>query len=86
MCKRLVILVCFVLVLELAGGALGADPNLMGLWQCDEGAGTVAADASGHGNDGLFNGNPEWVAGYFGGRSEIVRSAQMRLSTHPASG
>ncbi len=71
MCKNLPSLVCCVLILGLAGGALGADPNLMGLWRCDEGTGTTAADSSGHGNDGTFNGNPQWVVGNFGGALEF---------------
>src|SRR5262249_53284037 len=34
-------------------------------WKLDEGAGTVAADASGYGNGGTLVNSPVWVAGRF---------------------
>jgi len=43
------------------------DPNLIGWWKFDEGSGTTASDFSGHGNDGTFGGNPQWVEGIMGG-------------------
>jgi hypothetical protein len=43
------------------------DPNLIGLWTFDEGAGAVAVDWSGHDNHGKLEGNPQWVDGYDGG-------------------
>jgi len=43
------------------------DPNLIGLWKLDEISGTVAADSSGHGNDGTVVGGAQWVAGYIDG-------------------
>ncbi len=36
-------------------------------WKFDDGAGTVAADSSGNGNDGTLVGDPQWVAGILGG-------------------
>ncbi len=51
-------------ILLLAGGwsnALGADdPNLVGWWQLDEGAGLAAADSSGRSVDGDLFGEPIW--------------------------
>jgi len=44
---------------------------LVGHWKFDEGAGTVVTDSSGYGNDGTFEGNPQWVAGYYGGALEF---------------
>jgi len=41
-----------------------SDPNLVGWWTFDEGAGSTALDWSGHGNHGAIQGNPVWVAGY----------------------
>jgi len=41
-------------------------PPLAGFWNLDEGSGTVAADSSGNGNDGVFVGEPVWVAGQVG--------------------
>lgn len=42
------------------------DPNLVGWWKFDEGAGTNALDWSGQGNHGTLVGGPEWIAGYDG--------------------
>ncbi len=66
MCKKLILLVSFVLVLGLAASMAKADitTDLAGYWPFEEGSGTTAADATGNGNDGTFNGDVEWVAGY----------------------
>jgi len=40
-------------------------------WTFDEGAGTVALDSSGNGNDGIFVGDPQWVDGVIGGALEF---------------
>jgi len=43
------------------------DPgDIMGLWLFDEGEGNVAGDSSGNGNDGKFEGSPEWSDGKHG--------------------
>jgi hypothetical protein len=42
------------------------DPNLMGWWKFDEGAGEKALDWSGHGNHATLVGGPTWIAGYDG--------------------
>ncbi len=47
------------------------DPDLMGWWKLDEGYGTTALDWSGHGNDGVLQGDPQWTAGYDGGGLEL---------------
>ncbi|UCD49514.1 MAG: hypothetical protein JSW27_18525 [Phycisphaerales bacterium] len=45
-----------------------ADPSLVGWWKLDDGAGTVAADASGRSVDGELFGDPVWdTEGIFGG-------------------
>ena len=68
MSRRLICFVSYVLVLGfvLADKANAADPSLVGWWKFDEGSGIIAADSSGNGNDGAFNGNPTWVDGKFG--------------------
>jgi len=43
------------------------DPNLVGWWTLDEGAGSTAVDWSGYANHGTLAGSPEWVDGFFGG-------------------
>ncbi len=47
------------------------DLSLIGLWNFDDGYGTVALDNSGYGNHGTFVGDPQWVAGYNGDALEF---------------
>jgi hypothetical protein len=47
------------------------DPNLMGWWKFDEGAGNTALDWSGHGNHATLMGGPKWIAGYDGGALKL---------------
>jgi len=60
--KRLTILFVTGLVLGTCGvcPANSADPNLVGWWKLDDGAGTVAVDSSGKCVDGELFGNPVW--------------------------
>ena len=70
MCRRLIYLISFVLLLSVAlTGTTKAE--LVGWWRFDEGSGTVANDSSGNGNDGTFNGDPQWAAGMLGGALEF---------------
>jgi hypothetical protein len=64
MCKKLICVVAFVVVLSVAGRA---SAELVGYWKFDEGAGTKAYDSSPQGNDGTLNGPPEWTEGQVGG-------------------
>jgi len=60
MCKKIYYSVSFIFVLSLvlANGAKAADPNLVGHWPLDDGAGDVVIDMSGNGNDGtIYNPN-----------------------------
>ena len=41
-----------------------SDPNLLGWWTFDAGAGDTAVDWSGQGNHGQIRGGAEWVEGY----------------------
>ncbi len=65
MCKKLIYLVSFILVLSVALTS-PAKAELIGWWRFDEGAGTTAVDLSGYGNDGTLQGDPQWVNGKFG--------------------
>jgi len=40
-------------------------------WALDDGAGAIAADSSGNGNDGVITGEPLWVTGIVGGALEL---------------
>jgi hypothetical protein len=50
---------------------LGVPSSLVAHWTFDDGAGTVALDSSGNGNDGILVGDPQWVAGKIGGALEF---------------
>ncbi len=65
MCKKLIYLVSFVLVLSVALTST-AIAELVGWWRLDEGSGTTALDLSEYGNDGTLQGDPQWVNGKFG--------------------
>jgi hypothetical protein len=64
-----------------------ADARLVGWWTLDDGAGAIAADASGNGHNGIVEGNPQWVTGIFGGALQMdgdaddVRIPPMNLDT-----
>ena len=48
-----------------------AEDGLVAYWSFDEGAGKKAADVTGNGHDGEFEGAPKWVAGKFGSALEF---------------
>ncbi len=70
MCRKMIYLVSFVLVLGLVLTST-AKADLAGWWKLDEGSGTMASDASGNGNNGTLSGDPQWVAGKLGGALEF---------------
>ncbi|MHC4206063.1 MAG: LamG domain-containing protein [Planctomycetota bacterium] len=70
MCRKLIYLISFVLLLGLALTST-ARADLVGLWRFDEGAGTIAYDSSGNGNDGNLEGGVTWATGRFGGGIEL---------------
>jgi hypothetical protein len=65
---RLSIVFCMVLlVLGLSLTSMAKDiPNAVGVWTFDDVSGEKVKDSSGKGNDGIFVGKPEFVAGKFG--------------------
>ena len=65
MCNRLAKLLGVFMMLCLLAGHATAD--LVGNWTFDDGAGSIAADKSGNGNDGALIGGPTWIAGTLGG-------------------
>ncbi|MHC4175426.1 MAG: LamG-like jellyroll fold domain-containing protein, partial [Planctomycetota bacterium] len=75
MCKKLIYLSCFVLVVGLVMSSIAsaALPGLIGWWKLDEGQGTIAFDSSGLDNHGTLGpeGDPKWVIGHFGGALEL---------------
>jgi len=69
MCRKLIYLVSFVLVLglTLTSTANAADLGLVGYWTFDEGSGTTAFDYSGNKYNGTILSGSEWVTGQLGG-------------------
>jgi hypothetical protein len=68
MCKKLAYWICIVLVLGVAGNV---SAQLLVHYRLDETSGTIALDSSGKGNDGVIDGDPNWVAGSIGGALEF---------------
>jgi len=68
MCKKLICLVSFILVLSVAG-SIHAD--LVGHWTLDDGSGTTVTDSTANGNDGTIVGDPTWITGIRGGALEF---------------
>ena len=63
MCKNMLFLISFVLVLGLVSNV---SAGLVAHWAFDDGAGITAVDSSGNGHDGTLQGDPQWVAGMIG--------------------
>ena len=80
MYKKLIRLVCFVLVLGMVitSGANAADPDLVGWWKLDEGSGDTAIDSSGNGFDIPLQ-NHTWGNGVFGGAVHFPGEGQGQL-------
>ena len=86
MCRKMIYLVSFVLVLGLVltSAAEGADPDLAAYWKFDEGSGTTAYDSSGNGNNGSFVGDPKWVPGKLGGALEFNGDDYLNCGNGPS--
>ena len=63
MCKTLIYLSCFVLVLSLASNA---SAELVARWKLDEGSGTITEDSKGD-YDGTLYGDTSWADGILNG-------------------
>jgi len=73
MSKKLVCLVSLVVALSMAGSV---SAELILHWSFDEGSGNTANDRSGNGHDGVFEGNPTWVAGKVGGALDFAGAGE----------
>jgi len=62
--KSTTFLTVLVLLSSLTASVSG---GLVGHWALDEGSGSIAADSSGHGNQGTLQGDPQWIDGFIGG-------------------
>ncbi len=70
MFQKLIYPASFIFVLSLALTST-AKADLVGWWRFDEGSGTTAFDSSGNGNDGVIEGDAQWVEGQLGGALEF---------------
>ncbi len=59
-------LIFAIMVLSLQVYAKIDTKSIVGAWLFDEGAGDIARDSSGKGNDGAIKNNPGWITGKFG--------------------
>ena len=86
MCRKLMYLFLFMLALclFLTSAANAVDPSLAAYWKFDDGSGTTAFDSSGNGNDGVFVGDPKWVAGKFGGALEFNGDDYLNCGNGPS--
>ncbi len=85
MCKKLVLLICLVLILSLAGNA---SAQLLAYYKLDEASGAVATDTSGKGNDGTIEGTPIWIDGalqFDGSLSVTLPASTMGLRSDTGS-
>ena len=83
MCKKLILLASFLLVLGTASVSLA---DLVAYWPLDEGTGGITPDKSGNGLDGTLVGGPTFVAGMFGQAIQFDGSNSMYVDcgTDPA--
>ncbi len=70
MCRKLMYLVSFVVVVGLALTST-ANADNVGWWKFDDGTGTIAVDSSENANDGTLEGDPQWIDGQLGGALEF---------------
>ncbi len=67
----LVALASFLSSPALAVMPVNSDPSLISWYKLDETSGSIAADSSRGGHDGVLNGGAEWVAGQLGGALQL---------------
>ncbi|MHC4595057.1 MAG: LamG-like jellyroll fold domain-containing protein [Planctomycetota bacterium] len=73
MCRKLIYVTSFVLVLGLVlpSASQAGDPNLMGWWKLDDEGTRTVSDYSGNERHGLLQGDPKFVAGVFNEAVEL---------------
>jgi hypothetical protein len=75
--------------LKLYGSQI-SETGLVGYWNFDEGAGTIAHDSSGNNNDGMLMNGPTWVDGkigkalYFDGTDDYIRIEDSATISSPS--
>ena len=59
--------IAILMALYISGIQAAMDENTIALWLFNEGRGDTVTDSSGHGHNGVFDGNPEWAEARYGG-------------------
>ena len=72
MCRKLICLISFVLLLSVSVDITNADikSDLISYWKLDDGSGTTARDSAGS-NDGTLKGDAKWAEGWVIGAVEL---------------
>ncbi len=68
MVKRLI---CLIFILVVLGASSGAWADLVARYRLDEEEGTTVTDSTGHGYDGVLEGDPTWTEGVNGGALDL---------------
>jgi hypothetical protein len=68
---------------EAAPDAAPVDPALVGWWKFDEGAGPIAKDSSGNGNDGTLQ-QAQWVGGKSGSALSFTGGSHLAVPDSPS--
>ena len=66
-----------------SAGSAGSAPSLVGYWKFDEGAGTTAADSSGHGHPLTLQGGASWTTGVIGPHALALTPQQDAAAATP---
>jgi len=82
MCKKLILLTSFVLMLSAANNAVAEQ---LVYWPLDEGFGRVVNDSTGNGYNGTFEGSPQWVEGIYGGAVQFDGMDDYVIHTLPTA-
>ncbi|MHC4175500.1 MAG: LamG-like jellyroll fold domain-containing protein, partial [Planctomycetota bacterium] len=82
MCKKLILLASFVLMLSAANNAVAEQ---LVYWPLDEGFGRVVNDSTGNGYNGTFEGGPQWVEGIYGGAVQFDGMDDYVIHTLPTA-
>jgi hypothetical protein len=81
--KRLLLTVMLCSLSFMLGSVGAADKSLILYMPLDDGAGTVAKDASPYQNDGAILGNAGWIPGQIGGALDIVTGSSIEIQEIP---
>ena len=83
MTRRLILIAATMAAVVTAAPAAAATPTLVGEWRFDDGAGSVAADSSGYGDNGTVLGPAGWYGPDGGGLKFDGGAARIQVPDEP---